>query len=83
MNETSWDTIFRDSTRFWVQHFCVPVVVLVGVLGNSVTIYILTRKQMRVSANVLVLPSCLFLNHLKKLMVSFNFEQTIYRNPVY
>lgn len=48
----TWDTEFRDATRFWVQHVFVPVIVIIGVLGNIVTIFILTRRQMRTSSNV-------------------------------
>lgn len=48
----SSDVVFRDQSRFWVQYVLVPIVLIVGVMGNSVTIYILTRKSMRSSTNV-------------------------------
>lgn len=50
--DVSWDLAFRDSCRFWVQHVFVPLVVIIGVMGNAVTIYILTRRPMRSSTNV-------------------------------
>lgn len=50
--ESTWDLEFRDSCRFWIQHVLVPIVVIIGVLGNAVTIYILTRRPMRSSTNV-------------------------------
>lgn len=49
---SSWEEAFRDSSRFWVQRVLVPIVVIIGVLGNAVTIYILTRRPMRSSTNV-------------------------------
>ncbi|ODM93655.1 FMRFamide receptor, partial [Orchesella cincta] len=52
LSDTSWAETFRDSSRFWVQRVLVPIVIIIGVLGNSVTIYILTRRPMRSSTNV-------------------------------
>lgn len=43
---------FLDLTRFWVQKVFVPLVVGVGVLGNLITVIILTRKRMKCSTNV-------------------------------
>lgn len=34
---------FLDSTRFWVQRVFVPILVIIGVGGNIVTVMILTR----------------------------------------
>lgn len=48
----SWEEAFRDTSRFWVQRVLVPLVVIIGVMGNAVTIYILTRRPMRSSTNV-------------------------------
>ncbi len=50
--EVPWEEVFRDLSRFWVQRFFVPIVVCIGVLGNIITIYILTRRPMRCSTNV-------------------------------
>ena len=47
-----WEERFLYLSRFWVQRVLVPTVVLIGVLGNLVTIYILTRRPMRSSTNV-------------------------------
>ncbi|ODM86968.1 FMRFamide receptor [Orchesella cincta] len=52
VNAESWEASFKDSSRFWVHYSILPGVVLVGVLGNSVTIHILSRKPMRSSTNV-------------------------------
>ncbi|XP_063876942.1 FMRFamide receptor-like isoform X1 [Scylla paramamosain] len=42
---------FLAVSRFVVQLVLVPLVLVVGVLGNSVTIIVLTRRQMRSSTN--------------------------------
>ncbi|XP_063243833.1 probable G-protein coupled receptor 139 [Bacillus rossius redtenbacheri] len=43
---------FRDGSRFWIQRVLVPVVVGVGVLGNAVSMVVLTNRRMRSSTNV-------------------------------
>lgn len=43
---------FRDASRFWIQRVFVPLVVGIGLLGNVVTIVVLTRRRMRSSTNV-------------------------------
>lgn len=47
----SWELVFRDESRFWIQRVVQPVVVLVGILGNLVTIVVLTRPRMSSSTN--------------------------------
>ena len=42
---------FLAVSRFVVQRVLVPLVLVVGVVGNSVTIIVLTRRQMRSSTN--------------------------------
>lgn len=42
---------FRDGSRYWVQRVMQPAVVLVGVLGNIITIVVLTRRRMSSSTN--------------------------------
>lgn len=44
--------LFRDGSRFWVQRVLVPIVVTVGVIGNLVTVVVLTRRRMRSSTNM-------------------------------
>jgi hypothetical protein len=43
---------FKGASRFWIQRVFVPLVVGVGLLGNVVTIVVLTRRRMRSSTNV-------------------------------
>lgn len=42
---------FRDQSRFWIQRVLVPIIMLIGVIGNSMTIIIMTRRRMRSSTN--------------------------------
>ncbi|XP_042233162.1 thyrotropin-releasing hormone receptor-like isoform X1 [Homarus americanus] len=42
---------FLDISRYVVQRVLVPMVLVVGVVGNAVTIVVLTRRQMRSSTN--------------------------------
>ncbi|XP_044270726.1 FMRFamide receptor isoform X4 [Tribolium madens] len=44
--------MFLKSTRFWIQRVFVPIVVCIGVGGNTVTVMVLTRKRMRCSTNI-------------------------------
>ncbi|XP_075220168.1 FMRFamide receptor-like [Lycorma delicatula] len=37
--------------RFWIQRVAVPIVVFIGVVGNSVTVVVLTRRRMSSSTN--------------------------------
>lgn len=43
---------FRDTMRFWVQKVLVPFIVTIGIVGNSVTIVVLTQRRMRSSTNL-------------------------------
>ncbi|XP_064480517.1 FMRFamide receptor-like isoform X1 [Ornithodoros turicata] len=40
-----------DSSRFWIQRVLVPIITIIGVVGNTVTIVIMTRRRMRSSTN--------------------------------
>lgn len=42
---------FRDMSRFWVKRLLYPLIMCVGVIGNGITIVILTRRRMRSSTN--------------------------------
>lgn len=42
---------FRNQTRFWIQRVLVPIITVIGVLGNSITIMIMSRRRMRSSTN--------------------------------
>ncbi|XP_068229096.1 FMRFamide receptor-like [Palaemon carinicauda] len=42
---------FLTCSRYVVQRILVPLVLVVGVLGNAITIVVLTRRQMRSSTN--------------------------------
>ncbi|KAL3185304.1 hypothetical protein MRX96_031161 [Rhipicephalus microplus] len=47
---SSYD-VFLESSRFWIQRVLVPIVTFIGVIGNSLTIVIMTRRRMRSSTN--------------------------------
>ncbi|XP_076334895.1 FMRFamide receptor-like [Tachypleus tridentatus] len=42
---------FRDLSRFWIQRVFVPIISFIGIVGNLLTIVIMTRRQMRSSTN--------------------------------
>ncbi|XP_068241477.1 uncharacterized protein [Palaemon carinicauda] len=42
---------FMDDSRHWVQKVLVPLVMCFGVVGNSVSMVVLTRRKMRSSTN--------------------------------
>lgn len=42
---------FLSLSRFWVQRVLVPVLMSIGVVGNVITIVIMTRRRMRSSTN--------------------------------
>uniref|UniRef100_T1JCS4 G-protein coupled receptors family 1 profile domain-containing protein n=1 Tax=Strigamia maritima TaxID=126957 RepID=T1JCS4_STRMM len=44
--------IFLDTVRFWIQKVLIPITVIIGVLGNTVTIVVLTRRRMRSSTHL-------------------------------
>ncbi|CAL8123658.1 unnamed protein product [Orchesella dallaii] len=70
LSDTTWAETFRDMSRFWVQRVLVPIVIIIGVLGNAVTIYILTRRPMRSSTNVYL--TALAVSDLLFLLFSFS-----------
>jgi hypothetical protein len=40
-----------DQSRFWIQRILLPFIMIIGVIGNSITIVIMTRRRMRSSTN--------------------------------
>lgn len=43
---------FRDQTRFWIQRVAVPLLMVIGLFGNSITVIIMTRRRMRSTTNM-------------------------------
>lgn len=43
---------FRDQTRFWIQRVAVPLLMVIGLFGNSITMIIMTRRRMRSTTNM-------------------------------
>lgn len=43
---------FRDQTRFWIQRVAVPLLMVIGLFGNLITIIIMTRRRMRSTTNM-------------------------------
>lgn len=43
---------FRDQTRFWVQRVAVPLIMVIGLFGNLITVIIMTRRRMRSTTNM-------------------------------
>lgn len=43
---------FRDQTRFWIQRVAVPMLMVIGLFGNSITMIIMTRRGMRSTTNM-------------------------------
>ena len=42
---------FLDGSRFWIQRVLVPLLMVIGAIGNTITIIIMTRRRMRSSTN--------------------------------
>ncbi|BFZ21252.1 hypothetical protein BsWGS_24290 [Bradybaena similaris] len=64
-------------TRLIVQKLCVPLVVFIGVVGNSLSLVVLTRKCMRSSTNSYLTALALF--DLLYLLFSFTLSLNHYR----
>lgn len=43
---------FRDQTRFWIQRVAVPLIMVIGLFGNLITVIIMTRRRMRSTTNM-------------------------------
>lgn len=42
---------FQEQSRFWIQRILVPIIMIIGVIGNTMTIFIMTQRRMRSSTN--------------------------------
>lgn len=51
-NVTTSDVVLLMETRFWIQRVLTPIVVIVGLIGNLVTIAVLTQHRMKCSTNI-------------------------------
>lgn len=43
---------FRDQSRFWIQRVAVPLLMVIGLFGNLITVIIMTRRGMRSTTNM-------------------------------
>ncbi|CAG5116165.1 unnamed protein product [Candidula unifasciata] len=64
-------------TRFIVQKLCVPLIVFVGIIGNSMSLVVLTRKCMKSSTNSYLTALALF--DLLYLVFSFTLSLNHYQ----
>ncbi|ODM93393.1 FMRFamide receptor [Orchesella cincta] len=69
-SDKRWEVVFKEWSRFWVQYVSLPGVVLIGVIGNGITIHILAKKRMRSSTNVYL--TALAVTDLIYLLFSFS-----------
>ncbi|XP_060520582.1 FMRFamide receptor isoform X2 [Cylas formicarius] len=44
--------VILENSRFWFQKVLVPLMMCVGVAGNTVTVMVMTRRRMRSSTNI-------------------------------
>lgn len=44
--------LILERSRFWIQKVLVPILVCIGVTGNTITVMVLTRRRMRSSTNI-------------------------------
>ncbi|XP_050307445.1 sex peptide receptor isoform X2 [Anthonomus grandis grandis] len=51
MEHDSTDDLLEQS-RFWFQKVFVPLMVCIGITGNTITVMVLTRRRMRSSTNI-------------------------------
>lgn len=79
MNRTSVEeyAAFRDLMRLVVQRICIPIVMSVGVIANSLSFVVLTRKRMRSSTNCYLAALACF----DTLYLIFNFSLSLIHVP--
>lgn len=69
---------FRDQTRFWIQRVAVPLLLVIGVFGNLITVIIMTRRRMRSTTNMYL--AALALVDMFYLMLTFLLGLSHYPN---
>ncbi|CAH1953734.1 unnamed protein product [Acanthoscelides obtectus] len=67
-----------ESSRFWVQKVLVPILLCLGIAGNTLTIMVLTRRRMRSSTNIYL--SALAIADIFHLIFGFLLSFTHYKN---
>ncbi|VEN55250.1 unnamed protein product [Callosobruchus maculatus] len=74
------DPLYDDleSSRFWVQKVLVPILLCLGIAGNTLTIMVLTRRRMRSSTNIYL--SALAIADIFHLIFGFLLSFTHYKN---
>ncbi|XP_014663579.1 PREDICTED: FMRFamide receptor-like [Priapulus caudatus] len=79
MNATGVDeyAAFRDLMRLVVQRIAIPIVMTVGVVGNSLSFVVLTQKRMRSSTNCYLAALACF----DTLYLIFNFSMSLVHAP--
>ncbi|CAL4108643.1 unnamed protein product, partial [Meganyctiphanes norvegica] len=78
-------SLVLDASRFIVQRILVPIVLMVGLVGNAVTIIVLTRRQMRSTTNLYL--TALAISDLMYLvftfLLSFSHHDGIHKETVH
>lgn len=69
---------FREQSRFWVQRVLAPLIMIIGVVGNSITIVVLTRRRMRSSTNCYLAALAIF--DMLYLILFFSLSLSHYSN---
>nr|CAH7722352.1 unnamed protein product [Callosobruchus chinensis] len=67
-----------ESSRFWVQKVLVPILLCIGIAGNTLTVMVLTRRRMRSSTNIYL--SALAIADIFHLIFGFLLSFTHYKN---
>ncbi|KAK9506234.1 hypothetical protein O3M35_008206 [Rhynocoris fuscipes] len=50
-HETNGAKLLLEGCRYWIPNLLLPIVVTIGILGNGVTVFVMTRKRMKSSTN--------------------------------
>lgn len=77
--DKQWAKVFLEGCRFWIPSVLLPLVVTVGIMGNVVTVIVMTRKRMKSSTNTyltaLAVSDLLFL--IFNMILSFEHQPAI------